>query len=251
MEHQYIFTDERVRRHVHGADRERPVAGEDRALHRHILTELPSKSIHEFLADERRGALLDEGLLLILRHHHLRIHLEVGRRIDREGGEEPLAVSVTAAKPVGPRHRLDARLRLESIGVRNRQCEHDTRRIRRDEPPYAAKIGRGGDRRHHRLQRRKEKEREGDAGNGEDRALLVAAEIGENQRQIFHRDTPAAADASPDRRLGTALARMRSPFSRCNTVVARSAACASCVTMTIVFLNSLFRRCSRASTPSD
>ena len=182
MEHQHVFADHGVRRHVHRPDRERPVAGEDRALHRDVLAQLPPKGIHQLLANECRGSLPDECLLLILRHHHFRIHLEVGRRIDREGREEPLAVSVTAAKPVGPRHRLDARLRLESIGVRNRQCEHDTRRVRRDEPPYAAKIGGGGDCRHHRLQRREEKERERHAGNGENRPALVTAEIRENQR---------------------------------------------------------------------
>src|SRR5205823_5425469 len=81
-----------------------------------------------------RGSLPDECLLLILRHHDLRIHVEVRLRLDGEGCEEALAVSETAAKPVGPRHGLDARLRLETIRIGDRQSEHDASCVGRHEP---------------------------------------------------------------------------------------------------------------------
>ena len=53
------------------------------------------------------------------------------------------------------------------------------------------KRGRVANRRDHGAQRREQEERERDARDGEYRAPLVTAEIGENERKEFHRGIPA------------------------------------------------------------
>ena len=92
------------------------------------------------------------------------------------------------------------------------------------------------------------------------RRSVVTTDRSEANRNSARRDAEdgersCAACADPgwrergagiSRAAAMAPSRCRSPFSRCSVVLARSAACASCVTMMIVLLNSLFSRCSSA-----
>ena len=52
---------------VHPADGEGPVAREDGALNGDVLAQLPAEHVEQPAADDRRGALPNEGLLLIFR----------------------------------------------------------------------------------------------------------------------------------------------------------------------------------------
>src|SRR5258706_12683407 len=95
-------------------------------------------------------------------------------------------------------------------------------------------------RREHRPQRGEQEQRRDDAQDRERGAYLVPAQVGDDQVQELHRPAPAVWRFS-----------IRSPFSRCSIVLARSAACASCVTITIVLLNSVLSRCSNANTSCE
>src|SRR4029079_10029838 len=101
-------------------------------------------------------------------------------------------------------------------------------------PPERGRGVQWGD---HGSKRGKEEERQRHAADGEKDPPLVPPEIGQYQRKKLH---------------GTVASRsIRAPLSRCSTVLARSAACASWVTMMMVFLNSSLRRSSRPSTSCE
>src|SRR5256885_4166082 len=53
-----------------------------------ILSQLPAELADQALADDRAGAVLQERLLLISRHHDLGIEVEIGLGVDREVREE-------------------------------------------------------------------------------------------------------------------------------------------------------------------
>src|SRR5207244_3936268 len=84
-------------------------------------------------------------------------------------------------------------------------------------------------------QRDEQEDRDRDAHDREKRAPLAAPRALQHEAEELHADTCCSSD----------------PFSRCSTRVARSAACGSWVTITIVFLYSWLRRCSsvRISAP--
>ena len=140
MKDQNIVADCGIRRRVDGADRERPIARENRALQRDILAELPAEFTEQPLADQRARPVLQERLPLIGRNHDLRIHREIRLWVDREVREEALAVAVSPAEPVRPTHVVHARHRLDAVGVRERQREYEACGIQGDEPPRAAKA---------------------------------------------------------------------------------------------------------------
>ena len=209
MKDQHVVADRRIGRCVDSPNGERPVAGENGALERDILSKLPAKFAQQPLADQRPRPVLQERLLLIRRDHDLRIHREIRLGVHREVGEEALAVAVAPTEPVRPAHAVHAGHRFDAVGVRQRQREHEPRGVQRDEPPCAAESRSRVECRDDRAQRGEQEQRERHTRDRQNRAALMAAEIRQYQRQIFH---------------ATAAFSMRSPFSRCNTDLARSAA---------------------------
>src|ERR1051326_4520600 len=111
-----------------------------------------------------------------------------------------------------------------------------TRGVGGADPPGPSALRRGGERRHHGAQRGEEEERERHARGGEEGAALVPSEVGEHQVEVSHAATARSISV---------------PFSRCSTALADSAAWASWVTITIVFLNSSLSRRSSASTSCE
>src|SRR5213076_1504322 len=97
-------------------------------------------------------------------------------------------------------------------------------------------------------------QRERHAAHREDRAQLVTLEVGQHEREEFHLPTPAPTPEPAPGAIEPAFTPARSsstPFSRCSTVFARSAALASCVTIMIVLWNSSFSRRRSSSTSSE
>src|SRR5204863_7759562 len=87
-------------------------------------------------------------------------------------------------------------------------------------------------------QRGKQEYRDRHADDRQQRAPFAPPRALENETDELHAPTLTCSTSVP--------------FSRCSRRAARSAACGSCVTMTIVFLNSWFSRCSSVSTsPAD
>ena len=190
------------------------------------------------VADDAAGAVLEEGLALVRRELHLGVHAQVALGIDRELPEEVLGILVDAAEPVGPGDVLHVRRALDDLGVGRGHAEDHRRRADR----HQTRRGTGGRDRveavEHRAQRREQEHRKRDADHRQSGAALAAPRALEHQVQEFH-DRCTTCSTSV-------------PFSRCSRCDARSAACGSCVTMTIVFLNSSFSRCSSVSTsPAD
>ena len=127
MEQHHVVVDDRIGRRVDPADGEGPVAREDGALEGDVLAQPPAEQVEQPAADDRGGALAEEGLLLVLRQDDLGVDLEVRLRVHRELGEEALVVPVLAAEPVGPGDLGDALRRAEPVGVAQRQREHEAR----------------------------------------------------------------------------------------------------------------------------
>ena len=244
MEHHRVVVDHRVGRRVDAADGEGPVAREDGALERHVLAHLPAEQVDQPRADERARAVLEERLALVGRHRHLGVQVEVGLRVHGEVGEEPLAVAVLPAEPVGPGHLLDAGHGREPLGVRHRQREDEAAGVGGHQPARAPELGGGAERGDDGAERGEQEQRERHARHGEKRAPLVAAEIGEDERQESHE-----AASRRDRRAWPCSTNV--PFSRWSCRLARAAACGSWVTTMIVLPNSSLSRPSSASTSCE
>src|SRR5207237_6604201 len=88
-----------VRRVNDAGDREAPVAGKDLADERDRVADLPTESLRQPFADDAGVALGDEVLRTALLEAQIE-DLQRGLRLDREVGEEVLAVLVVAAEPV-------------------------------------------------------------------------------------------------------------------------------------------------------
>ena len=78
MEQHHVVVDHRIGRGVDAADGEGPVAREDGALDGDVLPQLPAEYVEQPAAHDGRGALPEEGLLLVLRQRDLGIHREIG-----------------------------------------------------------------------------------------------------------------------------------------------------------------------------
>ena len=106
-----------ARARVDAAHVELPVAGEDRALDRDAVADLPAEAVGGGLA--HHGALLvgQEGLPLVVGDQELAVHVPVRLGVDRELREEVLLVLVHAAEPVGAGRLLDARHAQDAVAV--------------------------------------------------------------------------------------------------------------------------------------
>src|SRR5216684_2780869 len=166
------------------------------------------------LADDAGVAVADEVLGPPLHEPEIE-HVQGGLRLDREVGEEVLPILVVAAEPVGVRHFGDPRDRGDAPAVAQREGVDQRHGVPGDHPigggRFAARVPRREDgaqehereRRHHRAQ------------HGEEGARLVAQE-GVAQRQAGE-------------------GHVSNPLSSRRWIFARSAACGSWVTITMVF----------------
>ncbi len=160
----------------------------------------------------------------------LRIDGQVRFRLDGDLREEIGRVLVDAAEPGvvrdrgHARHGRDARL----IGDRQRHDEADL--VNQHQPIHARDLDAERERRPNRHQQSEQQERDEDAGEREDRAELPPPEVLPDERQVLHAAAPLVSE----------------PLSRCSVRFARSAACGSCVTITIVLPCSRLSVCSRS-----
>src|SRR5690606_33509096 len=146
--------------------------------------------------------------------------------------EEVLRILIDAAKPRLVRDGLDA------FDLRDAGLVADWQRLNEaDLVHHHQSIGPGHvdahrERRADDRQHAIEDECDENRADGEDRPRLAAEQIAPDEMGEFHA-CPAWAPAST-----------KAPFSRCSVRVARSAACGSCVTMTMVLPCSLLSVCS-------
>src|SRR6185436_18901327 len=138
-------------------------------------------------------------------------------------------LGILPAEPVLDADGLDARHRRDPPAVAHRHREDQRDLVAGDEPGHASELDRLLQRVEHAAERAEQEHRHHHAQGGEDGAALVAAEIDQHQ--------PEEAHARPPPLVST-------PLSSCTTRPARSAACGSWVTITMVFWNSRLRRSS-------
>src|SRR5262249_31408563 len=127
-----------VTRGINAPDHEVPVARVDRPLEHHVLSDLPSKLLHQPLAHDRSISLGQESGLLVGWDLDFGIHREIGLRLDRELGKEIFRALIGPTEPIGPGYALDALHGLEArhLGLPDRESEPGC--IRDDQPTLTA-----------------------------------------------------------------------------------------------------------------
>src|SRR6266542_6196681 len=83
----------------------RAVIGNAR-LDDNAIPKVPVETLHETIADDAAGSILEERAFLLRREDDLRIHPEITFGIDRELAEEVVRILVDASEPVRPRQVL-------------------------------------------------------------------------------------------------------------------------------------------------
>src|SRR6476659_8090806 len=123
----------------------------------------------------------------------------------------------------------------DAISIGDRQQLDEADLVHQHKAIYTRDLDAHRERVLHHHQEAVEHERDEDGGEGEDRPHLPAKQVPPDEWQVLH-----------------ATVSISSPFSRCKTCVARSAACGSCVTMMMVLPCSRLSACrrSRISSPA-
>src|SRR5688500_6218417 len=132
-------------------------------------------------------------------------------------------------EPRRVRDRIDSFGPCEACAIRHREVEYDAELVPHNEPGLRANIAERGQCVQERAQRDKQEDGGGQSYHGEQCAPQSATQVAEYDRCSCHYAPPAIAPCSRS-----------APLSRCSVRVARSAAFGSCVTITIVLLNSRF-----------
>ena len=190
----------------------------DRAGERDPIADLPAEALGEIAPDDRALPIGEPGLHLVGRQPELRVDLQERFGLDRDVREEVRGLLVDAVEPRLVRGQLDAGRLLQPRQIRVGQRHDQAHLVNEDQPIEPGDVDAQAERRADRHQEPEEQERDEDREQRERRAELPPPDVLPDERQELH------ALAVP----------VRTPLSRCSVRCARSAACGSCVTMTIV-----------------
>ena len=174
--------------------------------------------VGQILADDHALAIAEPGLDLLGRHLELGVDLQERLGIDGDVGEEVRRVLIDAVEPGVVRDQLDARHRLQPRLVREGQRHDQAHLVDEHQPVESGDLDAERERVADRHQDAEQQERDEDRQQREGRAELAPPDVLPDERQEFH----------------AAMLPASTPLSRCSVRRARSAACGSWVTMTMV-----------------
>ena len=199
---------------------------------RNPVANLPAEPVRRGAADDGALPVGQPRLHLVRRQLELRVHREVRLGLQRDLREEVRRILVDAAEPAccGWPPSTPGTAAKPSL-VRDRQRLDQADLVDDDQPIEPRQLDAEAEGRPDRHQEAEQQERDEDAGQGEDRPHL-AAPAGSSR--------PAAGTSCRDG------LEQRCPCRGAMCDVARSAACGSCVTMTIVLPWSRLRVWSRS-----
>ena len=182
------------------------------------VANLPAVSGGNVLADDDALAVAQPLLNLGRIELYLFIDVEKGLGLDGHCRQDVRIVLIRAIEPVLMRHRFNAGSTFDLLLVGDRQGHDQCDLVDQHEPVDAGNFNSQAEGRSNRHHNSEKQEGDEDRKQSKRRANPAAPDVRPGQRQIPHwRPSPSST-----------------PFSRCKVRCARSAACGSCVTMTMV-----------------
>ena len=190
----------------------------DRPGERDAVSDLPAEALGEIAAHDRALAVRQPGGRLVRRKPEFRVDLQKRLRLDGDVREEVRWLPVDAVEPRLMRGELDTGRLLQTSQVRIGQRHDQTHLVNQNQPIEPRNVDAQAERGANRHQEPEKEERDENRQQGKRGAELPSPDVLPDERKELH-DCPFP---------------VRTPLSRCNVRLARSAARGSCVTMTMV-----------------